>query len=69
MQKVACLAFRFGLEAALLAEQGMEGNHDILDIHSGFGAFYHDYDPEALLLAHSTNSDFILHSQVRWAAR
>ena len=59
-----CLVFRFGLEAALLASHGMEGNHDILDMSSGFGAFYHDYNPEGFLLAHSTNSDFILHSQV-----
>lgn len=59
-----CIVFRFGLEAALLAAHGMEGNHDILDMTSGFGAFYPDYDPEGFLLAHSTNSDFILHSQV-----
>ncbi|KAK7099658.1 cis-aconitate decarboxylase-like [Littorina saxatilis] len=56
-------AARFGLEAALLADHGMEGNHDILDMNSGFGAFYHDYDPEGFLLAHSTNRDFILHDQ------
>nr|KAG5701581.1 hypothetical protein BaRGS_024831 [Batillaria attramentaria] len=56
-------AARFGLEAALLADHGLEGNHDILDMSSGFGAFYHDYDPEGFLLEHSTSTDFILHSQ------
>lgn len=56
-------AARFGLEAALLADHGLEGNHDILDMASGFGAFYHDYDPEGFLLKHSTSTDFILHNQ------
>jgi aconitate decarboxylase len=35
---------RFGLEAALLADKGLEGNGQILDMVSGFGAFYEDYD-------------------------
>jgi hypothetical protein len=34
-------------------------------MRSGFGAFYHDYDPEGFLAAHSTNKDFVLHNQVR----
>ncbi|XP_071117835.1 cis-aconitate decarboxylase-like [Haliotis cracherodii] len=56
-------AARFGLEAALLADHGLEGNHDILDIPSGYGAFYDDYDPEEFLFAHSNNEDFVLHNQ------
>jgi aconitate decarboxylase len=40
---------RFGLEAALLADKGLEGNSQILDMVSGFGAFYEDYDPEIIL--------------------
>ncbi|PVD23427.1 hypothetical protein C0Q70_16696 [Pomacea canaliculata] len=56
-------AARFGMEAALMASYGLSGNHDILDMKSGFGAFYHDYDPESFLAAHSSNKHFILHSQ------
>ncbi|CAL1546486.1 unnamed protein product [Lymnaea stagnalis] len=56
-------AARFGLEAALLADQGIEGNENILDMTSGFGAFYDDFDPESLLAEHSQNSEFLLHSQ------
>lgn len=47
-----------------MASYGLSGNHDILDMKSGFGAFYHDYDPESFLAAHSSNKHFILHSQV-----
>ncbi|KAL8590451.1 hypothetical protein ACOMHN_011664 [Nucella lapillus] len=56
-------AARCGLEAALLASQGLQGNPDILDIPSGFGAFYPDYDPEGFLLAHGADTHFLLHSQ------
>ncbi|XP_076440683.1 cis-aconitate decarboxylase-like isoform X2 [Babylonia areolata] len=56
-------AARLGLEAALLADHGLQGNADILDMPSGFGAFYPDYDPEGFLLAHGHHPDFILHSQ------
>ncbi|KAK3771664.1 hypothetical protein RRG08_047917 [Elysia crispata] len=56
-------AARFGLEAALLADQGIEGNSNILDMASGFGAFYEDFDPETLLTENSGNTEFLLHSQ------
>lgn len=54
---------RFGLEAALLADQGIEGNSNILDMASGFGAFYEDFDPKALLAENYGNTEFLLHSQ------
>ncbi|XP_075055943.1 cis-aconitate decarboxylase [Mixophyes fleayi] len=41
-------AGRNGLEAACFAFLGLEGNKQILDLESGFGAFYHDYNPQAL---------------------
>ncbi|XP_053311375.1 cis-aconitate decarboxylase [Spea bombifrons] len=41
-------AGRHGLEAACLASLGLEANKQILDLESGFGAFYNDYDPQAL---------------------
>ncbi|XP_068121345.1 cis-aconitate decarboxylase [Hyperolius riggenbachi] len=41
-------ASRHGLEAACFAFLGLEGNRQILDLDSGFGAFYHDYEPQAL---------------------
>lgn len=54
---------RFGLEAAMLADKGIEGNANILDMASGFGAFYDDYDPERLLEFLSEADDVILHHQ------
>lgn len=54
---------RFGLEAALLAEKGIEGNSQILDIDSGFGAFYEDYDPERLINILDTADNVLLHDQ------
>lgn len=54
---------RFGLEAALMAEHGVEGNDDILDMQSGFGAFYDDYDPEEFMRMHSQRDQFVLHDQ------
>ncbi|XP_077339223.1 cis-aconitate decarboxylase [Lithobates pipiens] len=41
-------AGRHGLEAACFAFLGLQGNKHILDLESGFGAFYHDYDPQAV---------------------
>lgn len=54
---------RFGLEAALLASKDIEGNENILDIASGFGAFYDDYNPEKLLEEISQSDNMILHEQ------
>ncbi|XP_060072340.1 cis-aconitate decarboxylase-like [Ylistrum balloti] len=54
---------RFGLEAAILAENGIEGNENILDMDSGFGAFYEDYNPEKLLDMLTETNDVILHHQ------
>ncbi|BFY99294.1 hypothetical protein BsWGS_02334 [Bradybaena similaris] len=56
-------AARFGLEAALLADQGIEGNDNILDMPSGFGAFYDDFDPETLIAEHYNSPEFLLHNQ------
>ncbi|ESO94485.1 hypothetical protein LOTGIDRAFT_232322 [Lottia gigantea] len=56
-------AARFGLEAAILASHGLEGNSNILDMTSGYGAFYDDYDPEHFLLNHAGKKEFILHDQ------
>ncbi|XP_059167856.1 cis-aconitate decarboxylase-like [Physella acuta] len=56
-------AARFGLEAALLADQGIEGNSNILDMPSGFGAFYDDFDPEALLAEFTKHDHFYFHTQ------
>ncbi|KAG8445923.1 hypothetical protein GDO86_001241 [Hymenochirus boettgeri] len=44
-------AGRHGLEASYLAFFGLEGNRRILDLESGFGAFYNDYDPQSLPLS------------------
>ncbi|KAK1170068.1 cis-aconitate decarboxylase [Acipenser oxyrinchus oxyrinchus] len=41
-------AARRGLEASYLALLGLEGNKNILDMKSGFGAFYTDYTPDML---------------------
>lgn len=41
-------AAKHGLEAACLASQGLQGNKQILDMESGIGAFYTDYNPQAL---------------------
>ncbi|XP_069828425.1 cis-aconitate decarboxylase isoform X2 [Dendropsophus ebraccatus] len=48
-------ASRYGLEAACFAFLGLEGNKQILDLESGFGAFYHDYNPQALPSLESYN--------------
>ena len=54
---------RFGLEAALLADKGLEGNSQILDMVSGFGAFYEDYDPEIILNVMKNTDNVLLHDQ------
>lgn len=54
---------RSGLEAALLAENGIEGNERILDIESGFGAFFPDYSPSTLLEDVLNSEEVILHNQ------
>ncbi|XP_056019613.1 cis-aconitate decarboxylase-like isoform X2 [Ostrea edulis] len=54
---------RSGLEAALLADKGIEGNENILDMESGFGAFYPDYDPQTLLDEVRVSENLILHNQ------
>ncbi|XP_072542032.1 cis-aconitate decarboxylase [Salminus brasiliensis] len=41
-------AARRGLEASQLAQLGIEGNKQILDLESGFGIFYQDYIPRHL---------------------
>ncbi|XP_040912748.1 cis-aconitate decarboxylase isoform X2 [Toxotes jaculatrix] len=41
-------AARRGLEAAQLAQIGLEGNPAILDMDSGFGVYYKDYTPSAM---------------------
>lgn len=54
---------RCGLEAAFLADQGIEGNERILDMESGFGAFFTDYDPSTLFEELQTSDNLILHDQ------
>lgn len=49
-------AARRGLEAAQLAQMGVEGNPAILDMDHGFGVYYKDYSPSAM--THSASSDF-----------
>ncbi|ETE67825.1 Immune-responsive 1-like protein, partial [Ophiophagus hannah] len=41
-------ASRHGVEAAVLASLGLQANKLILDLESGFGAFYMDYLPQTL---------------------
>lgn len=41
-------AAKHGLEAACLASQGLQGSKQILDMESGIGAFYTDYNPQTL---------------------
>lgn len=49
-------AARRGLEAAQLAQMGLQGNPAILDMDSGFGVYYKDYSPSAM--ADSASGDF-----------
>lgn len=48
-------AARRGLEAAKLAQMGLEGNSAILDMDCGFGVYYKDYCPTAMT---DSTSDF-----------
>lgn len=59
----AAKSARFGLEAALLAEKGIEGNNQILDMVSGFGAYYEDYDPNKLIDLMTETENVFLHEQ------
>ena len=54
---------RFGLEAALLADAGVNGNEDIMDIPSGFAAFFADYQPIAVDAAHEQRGGWSLDIQ------
>ncbi|XP_055965952.1 cis-aconitate decarboxylase [Sorex fumeus] len=41
-------AARHGIEAAFLATLGLHGNRQVLDLETGFGAFYANYAPKVL---------------------
>lgn len=56
-------AARRGLEAAQLAEIGLEGNPAILDMDSGFGVYYKDYSPSAMTDSASSDFKWILEDQ------
>lgn len=56
-------AARRGLEAALLARLGLEGNPAILDMDRGFGVYYKDYCPTAMPRADSSDFRWILEDQ------
>lgn len=56
-------ATRGGLEAAQLAQMGLEGNPSILDMDSGFGVYYKDYHPSAMADPISSEFKWILESQ------
>lgn len=54
-------ASKHGLEAAILASLGLQANKLILDLESGFGAFYTDYSPQTLPSLQSYS--WLLHQQ------
>ncbi|XP_066477453.1 cis-aconitate decarboxylase [Tiliqua scincoides] len=54
-------ASRHGLEAAILASLGLQASKLILDLESGFGAFYTDYSPQTLPSLQSYS--WLLHQQ------
>ncbi|XP_047457698.1 cis-aconitate decarboxylase [Mugil cephalus] len=56
-------AARRGLEAAQLAQMGLEGNPAILDIDFGFGVYYKDYTPSAIEGSASGAFKWILEGQ------
>lgn len=56
-------AARRGLEAAQLAEMGLEGNPAILDLDCGFGVYYKDYSPSAMPDSASSSFNWILEHQ------
>ncbi|XP_025730519.1 cis-aconitate decarboxylase isoform X1 [Callorhinus ursinus] len=41
-------AARHGMESAFLAMLGLQGNKQVLDMQTGFGAFYANYSPQVL---------------------
>lgn len=56
-------AARRGLEAAQLAQMGLEGNPSILDMDCGFGVYYKDYTPSAMTGSASSDYKWILEDQ------
>lgn len=56
-------ATRRGLEAAQLAQMGLEGNPAILDMDCGFGVYYKDYSPSAMSYSASCEFKWILEEQ------
>ncbi|XP_034740565.1 cis-aconitate decarboxylase isoform X1 [Etheostoma cragini] len=56
-------AARKGLEAAQLAQMGLEGNPAILDMNCGFGVYYKDYSPSAMAIPNSSDFKWILEDQ------
>ncbi|CAK6959150.1 cis-aconitate decarboxylase [Scomber scombrus] len=56
-------ATRRGLEAAQLAQMGLEGNSAILDMECGFGVYYNDYSPSAMAYSGAGGFKWILEDQ------
>ncbi|KAK2840028.1 hypothetical protein Q5P01_013768 [Channa striata] len=56
-------AARKGLEAAQLAQTGLEGNPAILDMNCGFGVYYKDYSPSEIAESPSGGFKWILEDQ------
>ncbi|KAF7668194.1 hypothetical protein LDENG_00030170 [Lucifuga dentata] len=56
-------AARRGLEAAKLAQMGLEGNPAILDLDCGFGVYYKDYSPSAMVGNDTKGFKWILEDQ------
>lgn len=56
-------AARRGLEAAQLAQIGLEGNPAILDMDSGLGVYYKDYSPSLMADSALTAFKWILEDQ------
>ncbi|XP_077393030.1 cis-aconitate decarboxylase isoform X1 [Festucalex cinctus] len=52
-----------GLEAARLAQMGLEGNPAILDVECGFGVYYEDYNPSVMTLPGVGGSAWVLEEQ------
>lgn len=56
-------AARRGLEAARLAQLGLEGNPQILDLDRGFGVYYKDYSPSAMADCNAGSFRWMLEDQ------
>lgn len=56
-------AARRGLEAAKLAQMGLEGNPAILDLDCGFGVYYTDYSPSMMTEGDVAGFRWILEDQ------